>query len=62
MYNKFMMQYVVIITIILPMDIFFTYLQHKKHVKFIEFLDKEIESLDSLIDVHSSANFDEKSI
>tara|TARA_B100000427_G_scaffold153531_1_gene127847 strand:- start:848 stop:979 length:132 start_codon:yes stop_codon:yes gene_type:complete len=36
------------------MDKIFTYLQHKQHIQIINFLDKEIESLDSLIDLHSN--------
>lgn len=36
------------------MDTIFTYLQHIQHTQIINFLDKEIESLDSLIDLHSS--------
>jgi len=36
------------------MDTFFTYLNYKKNTKIITFLNKEIESLDSLIELHSN--------
>ena len=37
------------------MDIFFTYLQEKKQEKIVDFLDKEIESLDYLISLNSTS-------
>ena len=36
------------------MDIFFTYLKQNNQKQVINFLDKEIESLESLIDLHSN--------
>tara|TARA_Y100001968_G_C18948780_1_gene522190 strand:- start:3 stop:143 length:141 start_codon:yes stop_codon:yes gene_type:complete len=36
------------------MDKFFTYLNYKNNIQLLEFLDKEIESLDALIDLSSN--------
>ena len=43
------------------MDTVFTYLQHIHHAQIIHFLDQEIESLDSLIDLHSNLESDKVS-
>ena len=40
------------------MDKFFTYLEYKHHTKIINYLDKEIKSLDSLIELRSSLESD----
>ena len=36
----------------MPMDIFFTYLKDEKRAKVVDFLNKEIEYIDSLISLN----------
>ncbi len=43
------------------MDTFFTYLEYTSRTKIINYLDKEIESLDSLIELQSSLESDKVS-
>ena len=45
----------------LPMDNLFTYLKNRKQKQIIKFLDTEIDSLESLIDLHSNLESDKMS-
>ncbi len=42
------------------MNIFFTYLKEKNHTSIIKFLDKEIDTIDSLLDLKRFSNIDKK--
>ena len=42
------------------MNIFFTSLKEKDQISIIKFLDKEIETIDSLLDLNKSSNIDKK--
>ena len=40
------------------MDTFFTYLAQNKKIKIINYLTKEIDSIESLIDLHANCESD----